>query len=67
MVGFVQPGPFRQIVLTAMEEGDEAVGLLQRFILVQGGLTAWPEKRPEVGSQAYHAYQAFMKALWRDP
>ncbi|MGC8904023.1 YfjI family protein [Thermus sp.] len=67
VVGFVQPGPFRQIVLKALEEGEEADGLLQRFILVQGGLTAWPEKRPEVGSQAYHAYQAFMKGLWREP
>jgi len=67
VVGFIQPGPFRQIVLKAMEEGEEADGLLQRFILVQGGLTAWPEERPKVESRAYHAYQVFMKRLWREP
>ncbi|AFV77079.1 hypothetical protein Theos_2082 [Thermus oshimai JL-2] len=67
VVGFVQPGPFRQIVLKALEEGEGADGLLQRFILVQGGLTPWPEERPMIESQVYHAYQVFMKGLWREP
>lgn len=67
IVGFIQPGPFRRIVLEAAKGGEEADGLFQRFLLVQGQLLPWRKDRPEVPSQAIEAYKAFMKFLWRSP
>ncbi|MDW8356794.1 YfjI family protein [Thermus sp.] len=67
IVGFIQPGPFRKLILETAKGGEEADGLLQRFILVQGELTPWRKDRPVVPTQAYEGYKVFMRGLWRPP
>ncbi|BCZ95301.1 hypothetical protein TthAK1_19180 [Thermus thermophilus] len=67
IVGFIQPGPFRRLLKEAAKGGEEADGLVQRFVMVEGRLLPWKKERPSVPREAQEAYKAFMKGLWQSP
>ncbi|RIH90873.1 hypothetical protein Mterra_00097 [Calidithermus terrae] len=64
LLGFVQPGPFREMVREALEEGSGADGLLQRFVLVTGEPLEWVEERPPVPLALAVRYANTLKGLY---
>jgi len=64
LLGFIQPGPFRNIVREAFADGAGADGLLQRFAVVTGELLPWVEKRPAVTEDLMQGYHNAIRDLY---
>ena len=64
LLGFIQPGPFRRVVLEAQGEGEGADGLLQRFLIITAEEREWVETRPTVKREYLDAYQKLIRGLW---
>lgn len=65
LIGFVQPGPFRERVLEAQSsDGAGADGLLQRFIVVTAQERPWVDERPAIPLQAKERYHALIARLY---
>ena len=64
LLGFIQPGPFRRIVLEAQGGGEGADGLLQRFLLITAEEREWVENRPTVRPEYLEAYRKLIRGLW---
>lgn len=65
LIGFVQPGPFRERVLEA-QSGDAhgADGLLQRFAVVTGQDREWVDTRPAIPPEARERYHALIAGVY---
>lgn len=65
LLGFIQPGPYAQIVREAQRvDSKGADGLLQRFMTVLVRERAWQEERPEIPEEAKEAYHALIFRLY---
>lgn len=65
LIGFIQPGPFRERVLEA-QSGDNngADGLLQRFIVVTAQERPWQDERPAIPQTHRARYDNLVKRIW---
>ncbi len=67
LIGFIQPGPFRERILEAQGgDGAGADGLLQRFIVVTGPERPWEDERPPIPFEARERYHALIFRLYSD-
>jgi len=65
LIGFVQPGPFRERVLEAQGgDGAGADGLLQRFVVVTGQERPWEDERPAIPLEAKERYHALIARVY---
>ncbi|WP_018466599.1 YfjI family protein [Calidithermus timidus] len=65
LIGFVQPGPFRERVLEAQGgDGAGADGLLQRFVIVTGQERPWVDERPAIPLEAKERYHALIARVY---
>ncbi len=65
LLGFIQPGPFRERVLEA-QNGDSngADGLLQRFIVVTAQERPWEDERPAITNEERERYHGLVTRIW---
>jgi hypothetical protein len=65
LLGFIQPGPFRERVLEA-QSGDSngADGLLQRFIVVTAQERPWQDERPVISQAFRERYFHLIERTW---
>ncbi len=65
LIGFVQPGPFRERVLEAQSsDGAGADGLLQRFVVVTAREREWVDERPAIPIEAKERYHALIARVY---
>lgn len=65
LIGFIQPGPFRERVLEAQNsDGAGADGLLQRFAIVTAQDRPWEDKRPAIPLEAKEGYHDLIARVY---
>lgn len=64
LLGFIQPGPFRERILEAQNESAGADGLLQRFVVVTAQERPWADERPPISPDAVNAYREHLANIW---
>uniref|UniRef100_A0A7C3HTI5 DUF3987 domain-containing protein n=1 Tax=Meiothermus ruber TaxID=277 RepID=A0A7C3HTI5_MEIRU len=65
LIGFIQPGPFRERVLEAQNgDGKGADGLLQRFIVVTAQERPWQDDRPAIRAELRTRYHLLVARIW---
>jgi hypothetical protein len=64
LLGFIQPGPFRERVLEGQTEGAGADGLLQRFVVVTAQEQPWVEDRPTIDPGYMDDYHRLVERIW---
>lgn len=65
LLGFIQPGPFRERILEAQSpDGSGADGLLQRFIAVTAEERPWEDERPPIPHSLRDGYHHLIERIW---
>ncbi|MCL6527348.1 MAG: DUF3987 domain-containing protein [Thermaceae bacterium] len=65
LLGFVQPGIFRRLVLEGNDGDCEgADGLLQRFVPVTVELLSWKDERPTIAQRSVEEYERAVQKLF---
>ena len=64
LIGFIQPGPFRERVLEAQSDNNGADGLLQRFIVVTAQERPWQDDRPAIRAELRARYHLLVARIW---
>ncbi len=65
LLGFIQPGPFRERILEAQSpDGSGADGLLQRFVVVTASERPWVDERPAIPHSLREGYHHLIERTW---
>ena len=65
LIGYIQPGPFRERILEAQDsDGNGSDGLLQRFMVVTAPERPWEEERPPIPEDFRKRYHDLITRVW---